>query len=194
MHSSIQRIRSYTITADVELPNANTNGVIISQAGRFGGWSLYMKGGKVHHEYNYFGLERTNIGSTKAVAAGKHVIKYEFVFDGGKPGSGGKCMLYVDDQKVAEGQIPKTQPFVFSADEGVDVGMDGETAVSNDYKEGDNKFTGNIHKVTVNTSPPGLTAKDEKAVEETEKLNGSKERLTHHITNKPLTERRNIKK
>ena len=48
--------------------------------------------------------------------------------------------------------------------------MDGETAVSNDYKEGDNKFTGNIHKVTVNTSQPGLTAKDEKAVEETEKL------------------------
>ena len=162
--------RSYTITADVELANANTNGVIISQAGRFGGWSLYMKGGKVHHEYNYFGLERTNIGSTKPVTAGKHVIKYEFVFDGGKPGSGGKCALYVDDQKVAEGRIPKTQPFVFSADEGVDVGMDGETAVSNDYKEGDNKFTGSIHKVTVNTSPSGLTAKDEKAVEETENL------------------------
>jgi arylsulfatase len=104
------------------------------------------------------------------VAAGKHVIKYEFVFDGGKPGSGGKCTLYVDDQKVAEGKIPKTQPFLFSADEGVDVGMDGETAVSNDYKEGDNKFTGKIHKVTVNTSPSGLTAKDEKAVEETESL------------------------
>ena len=162
--------RSYTITAEVELANANTNGVIISQAGRFGGWSLYMKGGKVHHEYNYFGLERTNIGSTKPVPAGKHVIKYEFVFDGGKPGAGGKCALYVDDQKVAEGQIPKTQPFLYSADEGVDVGMDGETAVSADYKEGDNKFTGSIHKITVNTNPSGLTAKDEKAVEETEKL------------------------
>ena len=79
-------------------------------------------------------------------------------------------MLYVDDQKVAEGQIPKTQPFVFSADEGVDVGMDGETAVSNDYKQGDNKFTGKIHKVTVNTGPSGLSANDEKAVEETENL------------------------
>ena len=162
--------RSYTITADVELANPNTNGVIISQAGRFGGWSLYMKNGRIRHEYNYFGLERTNIGSTKPVTAGKHVIKYEFVFDGGKPGSGGKCMLYVDDQKVAEGRIPKTQPFLYSADEGVDVGMDGETAVSTDYKEGDNKFTGSIHKVTVNTSPSGLTAKDEKTVEETENL------------------------
>ena len=105
--------RSYTITADVELPNANTNGVIISQAGRFGGWSLYMKNGKIHHEYNYFGLERTNIGSLKAITAGKHVIKYEFVFDGGKPGSGGKCMLYVDDQKVAEGKIPKDPAISF---------------------------------------------------------------------------------
>jgi arylsulfatase len=162
--------RSYTITADVELASANTNGVIISQAGRFGGWSLYMKNGKIHHEYNYFGLERTNIGSPKPMTAGKHVIKYEFVFDGGKPGAGGKCALYVDDQKVAEGRIPKTQPFLYSADEGVDVGMDGETAVSTDYKEGDNKFTGSIHKVTVNTSPSGLTAKDEKAVEETENL------------------------
>ena len=71
--------RIYTITADVELTNANTNGVIISQAGRFGGWRLYLKDGKVHHEYNYFGLERTNIASPKAVAAGKHVIKYEFI-------------------------------------------------------------------------------------------------------------------
>jgi arylsulfatase len=51
-------------------------------------------------------------------------------------------MLYVDDQKVAEGKIPKTQPFVFSADEGTDVGMDGETAVSEDYHQGENHFTG----------------------------------------------------
>jgi arylsulfatase len=145
--------RSYTITADVELPDANTNGVIISQAGRFGGWSLYMKEGKVRHEYNFFGLERTNISSAEALGAGKHVIKYEFVFDGGHPGAGGKCALFVDGQQVAEGQIPKTQPFAFSGDEGADVGMDGETPVSTDYKEGDNKFTGRIEKITIATTP-----------------------------------------
>ena len=146
--------RSYTMTADVELSNDKTNGVIIAQAGRFGGWSLYMKNGKVHHVYNFFGLEQTNISSTKAIGPGKHAIKYEFVYDGGKPGSGGQCMLYVDNQKVAEGRIPKTQPFAFSADEGADVGEDGETAVSKDYKQGDNKFTGSIKKVTVAISPP----------------------------------------
>jgi len=140
---------SYTIEADVELTDSNANGVIIAQAGRFGGWSLYMKEGKVHHEYNFFGLERTNISSPEAFGAGKHVIKYEFVFDGDKPGAGGKCMLSVDGQQVAEGQIPKTQPYVFSGDEGVDVGLDGETAVSNDYREGDNKFTEKIEKITI---------------------------------------------
>jgi len=146
--------RSYTITADVDLSNAKTNGVILSQAGRFGGWSLYMKDGKVAHHYNYFGLEQTKIVSPKTLAAGKHVIKYEFIYDGGNPGSGGKCILYVDEQKVAEGKIPKTQPFVFSADEGVDVGMDGETCVSTDYKEGENHFTGKIHKIVIDTGGP----------------------------------------
>jgi len=145
--------RKYTITADVDLKDANTNGVIISQAGRFGGWVLYMKNGKPHHEYNFFGLEWTNIGSPKALGVGHHIIKYEFIPDAAKPGAGGKCTLYVDDQKVAEGTIPKTQPFMFSADEGVDVGMDSETNVSHDYKEGENKFTGKIRKVVIDTKP-----------------------------------------
>jgi arylsulfatase len=160
--------RSFTVTAPVELKDANTNGVIIAQAGAFGGWVLYMKDGKLHHEYNYFGVERTNVAGPAALSAGKHEIKYEFVVDAPKPGSGGKSVLYVDGQQVAEGRIPKTQPFAFSADEGADVGMDGETAVSNDYKEGDNKFTGKIIKVTIDTKPSNMSAADEKAVEDAE--------------------------
>jgi hypothetical protein len=81
--------------------------------------------------------------------AGKHTIVYEFIPDAAKPGTGGKSILSVDGQKVAEGQIPKTQPFMFSADEGTDVGLDGETNVSADYKQGDNAFTGRIVRVTV---------------------------------------------
>ncbi len=158
--------RSFSITADVELPNGNANGVIICQAGRFGGWTMYMKGGKLHHEYNYFGLEHTNIASSEPIAAGKHTIKYDFVFDGGKPGAGGQSILYVDGQKVAEGKIPKTQPYAYSGDEGVDVGMDNETPVSNDYRERDNKFTGTIKKVTVDVKPFNLSAKDKKKIED----------------------------
>ncbi|MBO9572215.1 MAG: arylsulfatase, partial [Chitinophagaceae bacterium] len=75
--------RSYTIVATVELPDAKSKGVIIAQAGSFGGWSLYMKDGKIVHDYNYFGLEQTKISSPKPVSAGKHIFKYEFIFDGG---------------------------------------------------------------------------------------------------------------
>ncbi len=160
--------RSYTITADVQLPDANTNGVILAQAGRFGGWTLFMKDGKVHHEYNWFGIERTKIFSANAMAPGKHTIKYQFVSDGPKPATGGQSILYVDGQKVGEGPIPKTMPFAFSGDEGADVGMDGETAVSEDYKEGDNKFTGKINKVTIDTKPANLSEKDKKEIADQE--------------------------
>ncbi len=139
----------HTIVADVEMKDDQTQGVIIAQAGRFGGWVLYMKDGKAHHEYNFFGLERTNIGGDTAMAPGKHTISYEFIPDAAMPGAGGKSILSVDGKKVAEGHIPKTQPFAFSGDEGADVGLDGETNVSSDYKQGDNAFTGKIVKVTV---------------------------------------------
>ena len=139
----------HTITAEIEVKDANAGGVILAQAGYFGGWTLYMKAGKVHHEYNWFALERTNIAAPSALAPGKHTIVYEFIPDEAKPGTGGKSILTIDGTKVTEGHIPKTQAYLFSADEGADVGMDGETNVSPDYKQGDNAFTGKIVKVTV---------------------------------------------
>ncbi len=145
--------KTYTVTADVDLSNGTSDGVIIAQAGRFGGWSLYMKGGKLKHEYNYLGMTRTNLASVKAVSAGHHILKYEFKIDEPKPGSGGTCYLYIDDVKVAEGKIPKTTPFAFSADEGINVGADHETPVSEEYKEGENKFSGKIKKVTIEVFP-----------------------------------------
>jgi len=160
----------FTITAPVELRDAKTNGVILAQAGKFGGWTLFMKDGVPRFEYNYFGVEWTKIAGTAAVPAGKHEIKYEFVPDAPKPGAGGRGALFVDGQKVAEGHIPKTQPYALSGDEGADVGMDGETAVSNDYKQGDNRFTGTIVKVTVETKPSPMSAADQKAVEDAEDL------------------------
>jgi arylsulfatase A-like enzyme len=159
---------AYTITAPVELSDGNTNGVVIAQAGAFGGWTLYFKDGKLHHEYNYFGIERTNIASTTAIPAGKHVIRYEFTPTEAKPGPGGTCALYVDDQKVAEGRIPKTEPYAFSADEGVDVGRDDETMVSNDYVPGKNRFTGRIVKVTVDVKPIAMGAGDQKLIKDAE--------------------------
>ena len=152
--------KSATIVSEVERPDSRANGVIIAQGGRFGGWALYMKDGRIHHEYNFFDVERTRISSTAPLAAGKRQIKYEFVIDEAKPGVGGKSILYVDGIKVAEGRIPRTVPLGFSLDEGTDVGMDNETTVSDDYPERDNKFPGKIHKVTVDISPKGIALDD----------------------------------
>jgi arylsulfatase len=139
----------HTITAEVEVKDAKASGVIIAQAGYFGGWTLYMKDGRVHHEYNWFAIERTNIATPDALSPGKHTIVYEFIPDEAKPGTGGKSILRIDGKQAVEGHIPKTQPFAFSADEGTDVGEDAETNVSPDYKQGDNKFTGKIVRVTI---------------------------------------------
>ena len=123
--------------------------MMIAQGGRFGGWSLYVKDGKPMYTYNYAGLSSSKVASPKALPEGKVTIRYEFKYDGGGLGKGGVGTLFVNGEKAAEGRIERTQPNVFSADEGADVGVDGETPVSDDYKEGDNKFTGKIGKVTI---------------------------------------------
>jgi hypothetical protein len=133
----------------VTIPKGGANGVIISQAGRFGGWSLYVKDGKPMYAYNFLGLSTYKVAAAKALPEGKVTIRYEFVYDGGGVGKGGKGTILVNGEKGAEGRIDRTQGMIFSADEGADVGMDGETNVTNDYKERDNKFTGKINKVTV---------------------------------------------
>jgi len=141
--------KSHTITAEVEIPEGGAEGVILAQGGRFAGWSLYMKDGKVFYVHNWVGLERYTVTAPEPVAAGKATIRYEFAYAGGNPGSGGTGAIFVNGEKVAEGQIGNTTPFLFSADETADVGTDGATPVTEDYAEGDNAFTGKIEKVTV---------------------------------------------
>ncbi|HEV3163675.1 MAG TPA: arylsulfatase [Isosphaeraceae bacterium] len=141
--------RSHTITAEVDIPDGGGEGVILCQAGRFGGWSLYLRGGKVSYVYNWVGLERYTITAPQPLPAGKATIQFSFAYDGGKPGSGGKGTLLINGQKAAEGRIEHTHAFVFSADETADVGQDDGTPVTEAYKEGDNKFTGTIQQVTI---------------------------------------------
>jgi arylsulfatase len=141
--------RSHTITAEVQIPQGGANGVLIAQAGRVGGWSLYLKDGKPTYTYNFLALSSYKVAAPKPLAAGNATVRFEFVYDGGGPGKGGTGTLFVNGEKVAEGRIERTQGFIFSADEGADVGLDGETPVTDDYKQRDNKFTGKIRKVTV---------------------------------------------
>jgi arylsulfatase len=140
--------------------------VLIAQAGRFGGWSLYLKDGKPTYTYNFLGLKAYKVAAPRALPAGKATIRFEFTYDGGGLGKGGTGTILVNGEKVAEGRIDHTQGLVFSADEGADVGLDGETPVTDDYKEGDNKFTGKIQKVVIEVGPVKLGAADQKKLKE----------------------------
>jgi hypothetical protein len=151
--------RSYAITADVEIPKGGASGVILAQGGRVGGFSLYFKAGKPIFHYNYLGMQRFTIASPQAVPAGKATIRFEFAYDGGGLGKGGVGTIYVNDKKVAEGRIERTQPMIFSADETADVGVDDAMPVTEDYKQGDNAFTGKIHTVKIDVKEIGAGTK-----------------------------------
>jgi arylsulfatase len=139
------RGKSYTITSEVAV-DANGNGVIVCQGGRFGGLSFYMKDGKPAFSYNYLGLESTQIIADQPLKAGNYKLVFEFKSDGGL-GKGGLGTIYVNDKKVVEKRIEKTQPGIFSVDDLADVGVDDGTHVA-DYGKS-SKFTGKIEYVTV---------------------------------------------
>lgn len=153
--------RSHTVTAEVTVPKGGAKGVIVSQAGRFGGWSLYLKNGKPAYTYNFLGLKSTTIAAKQAIPAGNSTIRFEFAYDGGGIGKGGTGTIFVNDRKVAQGRIDRTQPFIFSADEGTDVGEDGETPVADYGIPAPYKFTGKIYKVTIDVQEMKKTDKAE---------------------------------
>jgi arylsulfatase A-like enzyme len=143
--------KSKTIKAEVEIPKGGANGVILTQGGRFGGWSLYLKDGKPEYTYNFLGLSRYTVAATKPLAAGKATVVLDFAYDGGGIGKGGVATLSVNGNQVASGRIQKTQPLLFSADETADVGLDNQTPVAEGIGIGrdETRFTGKIKKVTV---------------------------------------------
>jgi arylsulfatase len=142
--------RSKVVTAEVDVPEGGANGTVIAQGGRFGGWSLYVRDGVPAYDYNFLGLQRTSVASSKKLPAGKSELRFEFDYDGGGSAKGGQGRLFVNGEKVAEGRIPATQPGMFSADETADVGIDlGTPVVEAIGAEAKSRFTGRIPKVTV---------------------------------------------
>jgi arylsulfatase len=161
--------RSHMITADVQVPKGGAKGVILAQAGRFGGWSLYMKAGKPTYTYNFLGLKRYTIAAKQPVPAGKATIRFEFAYDGGGLGKGGTGTLFVNGKQVAKGRIERTQPLAFSGDEGADVGEDGETPVIENYGiPAPYKFTGKINKVTIDLKEMKTADREKKGMAQKE--------------------------
>jgi len=143
--------KSFSVTADLVIPKGGAKGVILSQGGRFGGWSVYLKDGKPEFTYNFLGLERYVISGKDQLKEGTQTVKFDFVYDGDGLGKGGKTTIYVDGNAVADGRVEKTQPNIFSADETADVGLDNQTPVAEGigYGPEETKFTGKIDKVIV---------------------------------------------
>ena len=114
--------KSHAVTAEVVVPEAGAEGVIVAQGGAFAGWSLYTKAGRPTYCYNLLGLQRFKIEADAAIPLGMHQVRMEFAYDGGGLGKGGDVKLYLDGQPVAEGRVEGTVPMLFSADETTDVG------------------------------------------------------------------------
>ena len=152
MENTVLNIKncSHTVTAEVEISDENNDGVIIAQGGRFAGWSLYVKDGLVKYCHNWFDVEYSYVEATEKLPTGMVNIRYHFDFDGEQPGAGGIGTLHINDKQVGQGRISRTVPFVFSADETMDVGGDLALPVTADYPEGEkNKFQGKIHWVRI---------------------------------------------
>ncbi len=136
--------KSYSVTAQLVVPKAGAEGVIIAQGGKFAGWALYAKNAKPAFCYNFVGLKSFTIYGETAIPEGEHQLRMEFKYDGGGLAKGGAATLYIDGKKCGEGRVDMTVAMIFSADETCDVGIGTGTAVTPDYPQRGNAFTGKV--------------------------------------------------
>jgi hypothetical protein len=136
--------KSFSVTAEVDIPDGGAEGVIIAQGGRFGGWAVYAKDGKAKFVYNVLGIHEYPTAADTPIPAGTHQVRMEFAYDGGGPAKGGDVTLYYDGQPVGTGRVEQTQPLIFSADETTDIAYESGTTVTPDYTAEDSRFSGKI--------------------------------------------------
>jgi arylsulfatase len=150
--------KSHAITAEVVVPDAGAKGVIFAWGGITGGFCLYAKDGKLKYCYNFCGLRHFFVEGTQVIPVGKHQVRMEFAYDGGGLGKGGNVSLYIDGQKTGEGRVEMTEPFAFSADETIDVGIEEGSPVSPDYGSKGNAFSGEVNWVEFDVDKAALDA------------------------------------
>jgi arylsulfatase len=141
--------KSYSLTAEIEVPKSGANGVIIALGGSIGGWTLYALNGKLKHCYNFFGIQRFFAEGTQPIPGGTHQVRMEFKYDGGGLAKGGAVSLFVDGKKDGESRVDMTIPMLFSADETCDVGKETGSPTSPDYGPKDNEFSGQVNWVQI---------------------------------------------
>jgi len=162
---------SYTVTADVTVPAGGANGMILTSGGRFGGYGLYLQGGKPTWVWNYADLERTKWQAPTALAPGRHTIVFEFTYDGlgagtlaynsfSGVGQGGTGTLKVDGVVVDSKKMARTLAMILQWDESFDIGSDSETGVNDADYSPPFTFTGTLNKLTLKLDRPQLSPAD----------------------------------
>ncbi|MDY7100813.1 MAG: arylsulfatase [Actinomycetota bacterium] len=139
--------KSFSVTAEIDVPTGAASGVIIAQGGYFGGWSVYLLDGTLRFAYNVLGIHEFVARADEAIPAGNHQVRMEFAYDGGGLAKGGDVHLFCDDTEVGKGRVDMTQPMIFSADETCDIGYESGTTVSSDYTVATSRFDGKIRWV-----------------------------------------------
>lgn len=164
---------TYTITADIDVPQGGAEGMIVTDGGRFGGYGLYVLRGKPVFLWNLLDLRRLRWEGTDALAPGKHTLEFDFKYEGlgfatlafnsisgiGRPGIG---TFKVDGKVVGTQTLDRTVPLTLPWDETFDIGSDTGTPVDDKDYQVPFKFTGTIDKLTISLDPPKLTPADEK--------------------------------
>ncbi len=162
---------SYTIVADIEVPDDKTEGVIVTDGGRFGGYALYLLKGKPVFLWNLLNLERVRWEGPEALKPGKHRLEFDFKYDGlgfatlafnnvsgiGRSGTG---TFKVDGNVVKIAALKQTIPLTLPWDETFDIGSDTGTPVDDSDYQVPFKFTGKIEGLTFTIEPPQLTPED----------------------------------
>jgi arylsulfatase len=170
---------SYTITAEITVPEEGAEGMILTSGGRFCGYGFYLLEGKPVFLWNLVDLERTRWAGTEVLSPGKHTIEFDFDYEGlgvgtlaynnmsglGRPGTG---TLKVDGKVVDTKKMEKTVPIILQWDEAFDIGSDTETGVNDaDYKP-PFKLTAQLDKLTIKVDRPELSEADIKKLQEGE--------------------------
>jgi arylsulfatase len=142
----------HTLAAEVEIPEGGAEGVLVCCGGASAGYTLFMKGGKLHWEHNWFEESRFKVSSTERIPPGHRVVSAEVTVDKeGQFGTGGTVTLRVGEKVVGKGRFEKQVPFRFTVNETFDIGCDMVSPVSDRY-ESPFAFTGTIKRVLVDVS------------------------------------------
>ena len=168
---------SFTVTADISVPEDGAEGMILTSGGRFAGYGFYLLKGKPVWVWNLVDLERVKWEAPDAIAPGKHTLEFDFKYDGlgvgtlafnnfsglGRPGTG---TLKVDGKEVATKTMPKTIPMILQWDESFDIGSDTLTGVNDADYQPPFTLTAKLNKLTIKVDRPQLTPEDIKKLEE----------------------------